>query len=68
MDGKNRDLMKSILKRAMDEGREGRVRMIHERLKAAREIPEEHKQILLEISLFGKALPKSPFQTSLTLH
>lgn len=68
MDGKNRDLMKSILKRAMDEGREGRVRMIHERLKAAREIPEEHKQILLEISLFGKALPKSPFQASLTLH
>ncbi len=68
MDGKNRDLMKSILNRAMDEGREGRVRMIHERLKAAREIPEEHKQILLEISLFGKALPKSPFQASLTLH
>lgn len=68
MDERSRDLMKSILKRAMDEGREGRVRMIQERLKAARDIPEDHKKILLEISLFGKALPKSPFQASLTLH
>lgn len=68
MDERSRDLMKSILKRAMDEGREGRVRMIQERLKAAREIPEDHKKILLEISLFGKALPKSPFQASQTWH
>lgn len=59
--------MKAILKRAMDEGREGRVKMIHERLKAAREIPEDHKKILFEISLFGKTLPKNPFQ-SLSLH
>lgn len=68
MDERSRDLMKSILKRAMDEGREGRVRMIHERLKAARDIPEDHKKILLELQLFGQVLPKSPFQASLTLH
>lgn len=68
MDGRNRDLMKSILKRAMDEGREGRVKMIQDRLKAARDIPDEHRQILFEISLFGKALPKSPWQTSQTWH
>lgn len=60
--------MKSILKRAMEEGREGRVLEVHRRLKAAREIPEDHKKILLEITLFGKALPKSPFQTSLMMH
>lgn len=67
MDERSRDLMKSILKRAMDEGREGRVRMIQERLKAAREIPEDHKRILLEIQLFGQALPKNPFG-NMTLH
>lgn len=65
---KNRDLMKSILKRAMDEGREGRVKMIQDRLKAAREIPEDHRKILLELQLFGQVLPKSPFQMSQTLH
>ena len=68
MDGRNRDLAKSIIKRAMDEGRTNSVRRMHERLKAAREVPEEHKKILLEIALFGKTLPKSPFQTNLTLH
>jgi hypothetical protein len=68
MDGRNRDLARSILKRAMEEGRTDSVRRMHERLKSARDIPEEHKKILLEITLFGKALPKSPFQASLTLH
>lgn len=68
MDGRNHDLIKSILRRAWEEGREGRVKMIHERLKAAREIPEDHKKILFEISMFGKALPKSPFQSSLSIH
>ncbi|PZQ43373.1 MAG: hypothetical protein DI551_12285 [Micavibrio aeruginosavorus] len=68
MDGKNRDLAKSILKRAMEQGRTDAVRRMHERLKAAREVPEEHKKILFEIQLFGKALPKSPFQANLTLH
>lgn len=68
MDGRNRDLIKAILKRAQEEGREGRVKMIHERLKAAREIPDDHKKILLEITLFGKVLPKSPFQSSLSIH
>jgi len=68
MDPKNRDLAKSILKRAMIEGRSDAVRRMQERLKAGREIPEDHKRILLEITLFGKALPKSPFQASLTLH
>ena len=65
MDGRNRDLMRVILKRAMEEGRGGRVKMIHERLKAARDIPDDHKQILLEITLFGKALPKSPWQSTM---
>ncbi len=59
--------MKSILKRAMEEGREGRVKMIHDRLKAAREIPEDHKRILFELTTFGRVLPKSPWQ-SLSLH
>lgn len=67
MDERSRDLMKSILKRAMEEGREGRVRMIQDRLKAAREIPEDHKRILLEIQLFGQTLPKNPFG-NMTLH
>lgn len=60
--------MKRILKRALEEGREGRVRMIQERLQAAREIPEDHKKILLEIQLFGQALPRNPWQTSLMIH
>jgi hypothetical protein len=68
MDERSRNLMRSILKRAMDEGREGRVRMIQERLKAAREIPEDHKKILFELQMFGRVLPKSPFQTSLSVH
>lgn len=68
MDVRSRDLMKAILKRAMDEGREGRVKMINDRLKAAREIPEDHKKALLELQLFGRVLPKSPFQASSTIH
>lgn len=69
MDGRNRDdLIRSILKRAMEEGREGRVRMIQERLKAAREIPLEHKEILFQLQMFGRVLPKNPFQSNLTLH
>ena len=65
MDGRNRDLMKAILKRALEEGREGRVKMIHDRLRAAREIPEDHKQILFELQMFGRVLPKSPWQSTL---
>jgi hypothetical protein len=68
MDERSRDLAKSILKRAMEEGRMDSVRRMQERLKAAREVPEDHKKILLEITLFGKALPKSPFQASLSIH
>ncbi len=67
MDERCRELAKNILKRAMEEGRKDSVRRMHERLKAAREVPEEHKKILLEISLFGKALPKSPWQ-SMSIH
>lgn len=67
MDDKTRELMRSIMKRAMEEGRQGRVRMIHERLRAAREIPDDHRQILLEIELFGRVLPKSPWQST-TMH
>ena len=52
----------------MEEGRQGRVLEVQKRLKAAREIPEDHKKILKEIELFGKVLPKSPFQMSLTIN
>ena len=62
MNGRNRDLVKSILDRAMKEGREGRVKLVQERLKAAREMPEDHKKILKEIELFGKALPRARFK------
>jgi len=68
MNGRNRALIKSILERAMEEGRQGRVLEVQKRLKAAREIPEDHKKILKEIELFGKVLPKSPFQMSLTIN
>lgn len=68
MDERSRDLAKSILKRAMEEGRKDSVRRMQQRLKAAREVPEEHKKILFEIALYGKAFPKSPFQANLTLH
>jgi len=68
MDGRNRDLMKKILKRAMEEGREGRVKMIQDRLKTARDLPEDHKQILFELQVYGRSFPKSPFQTSLMIH
>jgi hypothetical protein len=68
MDEKSRDLAKAILKRAMEEGRKDSVRRMHERLKAGRDIPEEHRRILQEIAWFGRALPKSPFQTSSSIH
>lgn len=68
MNGRNRALIKSILERAMEEGRQGRVLEVQKRLKAAREIPEDHKKILKEIELFGRELPKSPFQMSLTIN
>ncbi len=68
MNGRNRDLIKSILKRASEEGREGRVKLVQDRLKAAREIPPDHQKILKEIELFGKVLPKSPFQMSMTIN
>jgi hypothetical protein len=60
--------MRSILKRAMEEGREGRVKMINDRLRAARDIPEDHKHILFELQTFGRVLPKSPWLTSATIH
>lgn len=68
MDGRSRELLKSILKRAMEEGRAGRVKMVQDRLKAAREIPLDHQIILFEIAHIGKAIPKSPFSAGMTLH
>ena len=68
MDVRSKELLKSILKRAMEEGREGRVKMIHDRLKAAREIPPEHQMILFEVAMVGKAIPKSPFSMNMTMH
>ncbi len=68
MDVKNRELLRSILKRAMDEGREGRVLEVQRRLKAARDIPPEHQMVLFEIAHIGKSIPRSPFSMSLTIH
>jgi hypothetical protein len=52
----------------MEEGRAGRVKMVQDRLKAAREIPIDHQIILFEIAHIGKAIPKSPFSAGMTLH
>lgn len=50
------------MKRAMNEGREGRIRMIQERLDAAREMPEDHAYILQQLRWFGQVVPQgTPF-------
>lgn len=68
MEDRSREILRTILKRAMEQGREGRVLEFQKRLKSAQEMPVEHRQILTEIALFGRSLPKSPFQMSLTVH
>lgn len=56
--------MKEILRRALEEGREGRVLMIQERLASARDIPPEHEAVLRQIKLFGQTVPQgSVFQS-----
>lgn len=56
--------MKEILRRALEEGREGRVLLIQQRLAAARDIPPEHEEVLKQLKLFGRVVPQgSVFQS-----
>jgi hypothetical protein len=68
MQGRNLDLIRKILKRAMDEGREGRVLMIQQRLEAAREMPEDHAHILRQLQLFGRVIPQGSVFSSHMIH
>lgn len=56
------------MKRAMDEGREGRVLMIQQRLDAAREMPEDHAYILRQLQLFGRVIPQGSIFSSSMIH
>lgn len=61
--------MKEILRRAIDEGREGRVLMIQKRLDAARDIPPEHLHILKQLRLHGRAdIPQAGLFSSHSVH
>lgn len=60
--------MKKILRRAFDEGREGRVLMMQERLDAARDIPADHAHILHQLKLFGQIIPDGGIFSNKTLH
>lgn len=68
MQGRNLDLIRKIMKRAMDEGREGRVLMIQQRLDAAREMPEDHAQVLRQLQLFGRVIPQGSVFSSQMIH
>lgn len=60
--------MKGILRRAMEEGREGRVLMIQERLGAVRDIPPEHQHILTHLRLFGQVIPQGSVFSNPSIH
>ncbi|MCB1530450.1 MAG: hypothetical protein H6853_06160 [Rhodospirillales bacterium] len=60
--------MKKILRRAFEEGREGRVLMMQARLDSAREMPEEHARILRQLKLFGQTVPEGGLFSNRTLH
>ncbi len=51
------EIIQSILKRAFEEGRTGRVLMIHEARQAARDVPKDHRKILNDLRLFGQVVP-----------
>lgn len=68
MQGRNLDLIRKIMKRAMDEGREGRVLMIQQRLEAARDMPEDHAVILRQLQLFGRTIPQGSVFHSSMIH
>lgn len=69
MQGRNLDLIRKIMKRAMSEGREGRVLMIQQRLEAARTMPDDHADILRQLQLFGRVIPQgSIFSSSMMIH
>ena len=59
------EIIQRILKRAWDEGRTGRVLMIHEARKSARDIPEDHQKILNDLKLFGQVVPSGSVFSSL---
>lgn len=56
------------MKRAMDEGREGRVLMIQQRLEAARDMPDDHAHILRQLQLFGRVMPQGSVFNSPMIH
>lgn len=61
--------MKEILRRACEEGREGRVLMIQQRLDAIRDIPPEHAHILMQLRLYGRTdIPQAGLFTSHSVH
>lgn len=61
--------MKEILRRACEEGREGRVLLIQQRLDAVRDIPPEHAHILKQLKLFGRTdIPQAGPFSSLSVH
>jgi hypothetical protein len=60
--------MKEILRRAMEEGREGRVLMIQQRLEAVRDIPPEHQHILKQLRLYGQIIPEGSIFSSHRIH
>lgn len=69
MQGRNLDLIRKIMKRAMSEGREGRVLMIQQRLEAARTMPDDHADILRQLQWFGRVIPQgSIFSSSMMIH
>lgn len=52
----------------MEEGREGRVLMIQQRLDAVRDIPPEHQHILTHLRLFGQVIPQGSLFSSHSIH
>lgn len=56
------------MKRAMSEGREGRVLMIQQRLEAARDMPEDHAYILRQLQLYGQTVPRQSVFSSMLIH
>lgn len=68
MQGRNLDLIRKIMKRAMDEGREGRVLMIQQRLDAARDMPDDHAHVLRQLQLYGRTIPQGSIFSSSMIH
>lgn len=59
------EIIQAILKKAWEGGKPGRVLMIHEARKSAREIPDDHQKILNDLRLFGQMVPTGTIFSSL---